>query len=443
MALAVGEFFGLAWLVNPILGGVNVLLAYFLVSAIYDRRIANWVVLLMAASPWALFMAMNFMTHTFTLTCALAAGLGLVQSKRTRKASWALLAGGAIGMASLIRPLDGLIVAAVVGLAALGLGGRRLTIPSLAALTLGTILVGAAVLPYNKFLTGKATVFPLMAYTDRHFGPNTNALGFGPDRGLGWPLQPFPGHSPLGAIINSNLNVFSLDTELLGWSVGSLLLLALLLLAGRIRGADYLMLGVIVLVFVLHFFYWYSGGPDFGARYWFLMLLPLLVLTARAVRFLEEKFAASTEESPTNGSGRVKLAVLALCAITAVTYIPWRAIDKYHHYLRMRPDVRNLARQYNFGSSLVLIRGDGHPDYASAAVYNPLNLRDEVPIYAWDRSPEVRAQLLKAYAGRPVYIVDGPSVTSGGFKVVKGPVTTNYLLRSLGQLGQPDDVNAR
>jgi hypothetical protein len=111
-----------------------------------------------------------------------------------------------------------------------------------------------------------------------------------------------------------------------------------------------------------------------------------------------------------------------------INYFPWRAIDKYHDYLNMRPDIRYLAREYNFGRSLVLIRGPAHPDYFSAATYNPLDLHADLPIYAWDRNTEARNAVLKAYADRPVWLIDGPSVTHSGFKVVGGPVSAQYLL---------------
>ncbi|MBI1788129.1 MAG: glycosyltransferase family 39 protein, partial [Acidobacteria bacterium] len=201
--LAVGEFLGAGWLVNPILGGLVVLLAYLLLREIAPRRTARLAVLLLCLSPWHLFMSMNFMTHNFTLLCALVAAWAVARSRRGGGARWAWLAGCATGVGSLIRPLDGLIAGAIVGLWALGLGARRLTLPSLAAFAAGAALVGAAVLPYNRLLTGDPLKAPIMAYTDKYYGPKTNALGFGPERGLGWPLDPYPGHTPLESLINA------------------------------------------------------------------------------------------------------------------------------------------------------------------------------------------------------------------------------------------------
>ncbi|MFX0194693.1 MAG: glycosyltransferase family 39 protein [Candidatus Hodarchaeota archaeon] len=425
--LALGVLLGVPWLVNPILAGLNVLLIYMFIREIYSRYTACVSVILLCTSPWYIFMAMNFMSHTFTLTCALFALLALARAMRTGKSRWAWLAGCAVGMVSLIRLMDGIIVAGLLGMGVIGIGGLRLRVTSLAAFVIGIIMVGAIVLPYNKLLTGDATKFPLMAYYEQYFGHKTNAIGFGPERGLGWPIDPFPGHSPIESIINANLNTFSVNIELLGWSTGSLIFLTVLLFSGVNKKREYLMFATIAAIIVAYSFYWFSGGPDFGARYWYLMLIPLVVLTVRGIQFLGKKFENEQSGSPTRGT-RVIVVVLSLCMFTLVNYFPWRAIEKYHHYLGMRPDMKYLAKEYGFGKSLVLIRGNRFPDYASAWVYNPLNPYADAPVYAWDQNSVVRAQLLKAYPDRPVWIVDGPSITHCGFKVVEGPLSASELI---------------
>jgi 4-amino-4-deoxy-L-arabinose transferase-like glycosyltransferase len=368
------------------------------------------------------------MTHTLTLTCALGAAVFVVWARRTDKAWWMAAAGGLVGLSSLVRPLEGLILAGLLGLWSIGAGGRKLKPLSLAAFILGVAAIGAFAIPYNKLLTGNPFANPIMVYTDKHFGIGTNALGFGPQRGLGWAMDPLPGHGPLDAAVNANLNIFSLNIELFGWGAGSLLLLALLFFSGTLRKADHLMLVVIAVVFGAHTLYWYSGGPGFGARYWYLMLFPCVVLTARGIQFL-----VTTLQSGSNSLShiRVAIAIFSLCTLTLVNYFPWRVIDKYQHYLGMRPDVRYLARQFNFGRSLILIRGNQHPDYQSAFAYNPLDLDADAPVYAWDRDLSVRAQILQVYRDRPVWIVNGPSITGRGYEIVSGPLKAGDLLTSL------------
>ena len=68
-----------------------------------------------------------------------------------------------------------------------------------------------------------------------------------------------------------------------------------------------------------------------------------------------------------------------------------------------------------------------HPDYQSAWVYNPLDPQADAPIYAWDKNPLVRAQVLQAYPDRPVWIVNGPTVTRAGYQVLAGPLSAGEL----------------
>jgi 4-amino-4-deoxy-L-arabinose transferase-like glycosyltransferase len=419
--LALGVLAGAPWLVNPLLAGLNMLLAFALLTALYDWRTARLSLLLLACSPWHVFMGMNFMTHTLTLTLALAAALVVVAVLRSGRSRWAVLAGLSAAAAALVRPLEGFTLACLLALWFVGARHNlRLKFSAVVAFAAGGLLLGVPALAYNYLLTGDALKFPIMAYTDKYYGPNSNALGFGPDRGLGWAIDPNPGHSPFDALVNANLNTFSINIELLGWSTGSLWLVALYLLKGRLRRPDWLMLVLCLAIFGVHFFYYFSGGPDFGARYWYLMLVPLVVFTAGGLWRLQELAPAA--------EGRLLTGLVALCAMALINYFPWRAVDKYHHYEQMRPDVRELAEQLDFGPALVLVRGDRHPDYASAAAYNPLNLRAPTTIYAWDRNPEVRRQVIAAYRDRRVWILEGPTRTGAGYRVVAGPFSAQEAL---------------
>ncbi len=421
--LTLGVKFGVPWLINPMLAGLSMVLIFIFIQEIYDLRTARMVLLLLCFSPWYVFMAMNFMAHTFCLTCAMSAAIAIAWAKKTGKAMWGWMGGCFIGMVSLIRPLEGVIVAGLLGLWAIGLGGRRLKISGIAFLLLGTLIVGSAGLYYNNLLTGHPSRFPLMAYFDKYYGPGVNDLGFGPNRGLNWAIDPFPGHSPLDALINAILNIFSLNVELFGWSAGSLILVAIMLFSGRMRRSDYLMLTVIIAVIGVHSFYWFSGGPDFGARYWYLVIVPCIVLTVRAIRFLAEQF-----ESVSVSGTMVMTGVLSICLLALLNFFSRRGIDKYHHYRGMRPDVHYLAEKYSFGRSLVLIRGNQNQDYASAATYNPVDLQAPVPIYAWDRNPETRAKVLRFFQDRQIWIINGPSITHGGYRVVGRPYSAGEML---------------
>ncbi len=451
--LSLGVLGGVPWLVNPVLNGVNVLLAYVLLRDVYGRRTARWACILLAASPWFVFMGMNFMTHTLSLSCTLLAAVSVARLRRGGNLWWAVLGGAAIGIVSIIRPLEGLAVAMLLGLWVLPARGKLFRFAPVTVLAAVSTIVGALVLPYNKVMTGSATTFPIMAYAEAVYGEGANDLGFGANRGIGWPgLDPFPGHGPADVVINAALNAFQLNIELLGWSVGSLLVIGLLLFSRRVRREDWWMLAAIAVVAGLHSFYWFSGGPDFGARYWYLIIVPCIALAARGIETIEEiarlpaaPRRTTSMDAPHAGyrDSRVTLGALALCAISVAVFIPWRAADKYYHYRLMEPGVERLAREHVFGESLVLVRGKRHPDYMSAGVYNPIDLRAAAPVYVWDRDETVRGAALQAYADRPVWIVDGPSVTGDGFKVAAGPLSSSEALNWRGGIVKDASGGAR
>lgn len=433
--LALGVILGIPWLVNPFLAGLNIVLVYTLIRDVSDRAKARFALFLLCLSPWYIFMAMSFMSHTFTLTCVLSAALCVNRARKSGKTIWGGMGGMAIGMVSLIRPLDGLIVAGILGLWAVGVGGRRLKFSSIIALVLGAITIGATVLIYNKQITGDPVTFPLSAYYEKYFGHKSNALGFGPERGLGWAHDPFPGHGPLDALVNAHFNLFAINIELLGWSTGSLLLVVLLLFSKNKSQSVYFLFIIICAIAAAYSLYWFSGGPDFGARYWYLMIIPLIGLTVRSIQMLQE-YPEMGKSDVRFGSARVGVAFLSLSLMALINFFPWRAIDKYHHYRCRRPDIVSLAEEYGFGRSLVLIRGDDS-DYLSAWIFNPLDPFADAPVYAWNRNSEIETRLLEAYSDRPVWFVDGPSITQGSFKVIDGPLSP---LQVRGKPGDGDKI---
>jgi hypothetical protein len=186
------------------------------------------------------------------------------------------------------------------------------------------------------------------------------------------------------------------------------------------------MLTVIVATVGSYSLYWFSGGPDFGAWYWYLTIVPLVILTVRGLKTLAQ-MVASGSRSPTYQGVRVTAAILLLSVMTVINYFPWRAIDKYHNFRYFLPDIPELALEYNFGKSLVLIQSNSEADYESAWIYNSLDPYADGPVYVWDKDLKTRIDLLKAYSERPVWVVEGPNTTQNGFKVVADPLSSAEL----------------
>lgn len=428
--LAIGAVVHLESWVNPVLTGVNLLLTAVLLHAWYGARVKQAGVLLMAASPWALFLGMSFMPQTSTLTLGLIAAVGVERSRRTGHAGWAWMAGAALGALAIVRQLDALIAAAALGLTAIGLGARRLRMASTAGLVLGAMAVAAILLPYNAHFTGKGTRFPIMVYNDQFYAPGANDYGFGANRGMGWALDPRPGHDVIDGMINTNLNATATQVELFGWGAGSLAFMLIHLLRGRLERADHAFIGAGLIVWAAYFANYFSGGPDFGARYWYLALPSLIALSARGIHTFD------TITGLAQRKGTVMAVVASLVAVT--TFVPWRATDKYFHFRGMRPDVRELAAERQFGRSIVLVNGTNAPDYASATTYNPLDWNADVPLYAWNRDAATVTDLRAAFPDRPLWILDGPSRAGGVYRVVAGPIAPGAPLPFVPKPADPD-----
>ncbi|MEQ1772109.1 MAG: glycosyltransferase family 2 protein, partial [Devosia sp.] len=274
--------------------------------------------------------------------------------RHTDRAVWAVLAGMALGLLAVVRQLDALIAALALGLTAIGIGGKRLRPTATAGLVLGSMAVAALLLPYNAHFTGRGSRFPIMEYNDRYYAPGSNDYGFGANRGMGWGLDPRPGHDVIDGLINTNLNLTATQVELFGWGAGSLVFLLVHLLRGRFERADRALTGLTVIVWAAYFANYFSGGPDFGARYWYLALPALIALTARGIHTFD------TITGLAQRKGTVMAVIASLIAI--VVFVPWRATDKYHGFRGMRADVRTLAASHGFGRAIVYglnhMRGD-------------------------------------------------------------------------------------
>lgn len=393
--LALGVRAGVPWLVNPLLGGVAVLLAYLLLRELFDRRSARIGILLVAASPWFTFLNMSFMTHSLTLASALLAALGVARSRRTGSLGWAALAGVATGGIALIRPLDGLLVAGALGVWSIGFGGARLRLAAIATLVVVTGAVGALTLPYNQLLTGRASDFPIQHYVDVVYGPGKNNMGFGKEKGLGWSgLDPWPGHTPQEALITAQFNLFGLDAEGFGWACGSLALVWLWLLRGRWSRSERAFAAFAAGIIGSSLLYWFSGGPDFGARYWYLVFPSLVVLCVGGLARASEA---------TGSSARTLASVAAACLVAQVTWVPWRAADKYHGYRGVEPGKLESARVEQLSDALVLVAGRRHPDFAEAALLNRFEDDDSTVTVAWLRDEATLEALLAAYPKRTLY----------------------------------------
>lgn len=420
--LSFGVLAGAPWLVNPLLAGLTVLLVHALLRRLYGRPIASAAISLLAVSPWFLFMSGSFMSHPVALVWTLLGLLALEWKARQGARGWpaATWAGICVGVLFLTRPLEGVLAGAVLGLFALRRTGGQLL--PMAGFATAALMVGSLAFAYNHVLTGDLMYAPHTKWTDETRYPGVDRLGFGPNIGnVGWPhLDPLPGHGPLDVIINANSNFYMISSDMFGWGFGSLFFAAVAVLWGRLRRIDWLFIGIILATVLGHSFFWFSGGPDIGARYWYQALLPLSVLSVRG------GIAARRQLIRLGASGLARFRVIAFVLVASVVafinVVPWRAVTKYYRYRGMSADIGRLAETHNFGDALVFIQQIHKEDYASAFIFNPTSLNKSGTIYVLDAGPSPRAAVLRHFSSRPVWIVGRSSSDDKRMRVLSGPI---------------------
>jgi hypothetical protein len=202
--------------------------------------------------PWNRLLTQPNAAAVFVLAvqaavCAWLAGRQwrtLVSAARQIAPAWCLAGGAALLTFSSAIPTESverfigeillscgvMVVAALVGpvvaLWAVGLGARRVSMPSLLATGTAAALVAGLYFLYNAALTGNPFAAPHQLWAERLFGPGVEVLGFGPNVGI--PLwrnaDPLPGHGIADVLLNANKNFSLVNFELFGWAAGSLVL---------------------------------------------------------------------------------------------------------------------------------------------------------------------------------------------------------------------------
>lgn len=427
--LALGVILGVPWLVNPLLASASVLLTHAVVRRIYDLRTAHAVTLLISVSPWLLFLSGSMMAHAASLFWLMLALLA-IDCQRGRSISvWAPVAGASLGMLFLTRPFEATLVGPVVGLWGLGLGARRLSIGALATVGGTAAMVASLYFLYNAVMTGSPGLAPHQVWGNLFLGPGIDVFGFGPNVGNVpmWRNQdPLPGHGLADVVLNTNKNLALTNFELFGWAFGSLALACVALQPRGLQRRDGLIVGLILSVIIGHAFYWAHGGPDFGARYWYLLIVPLTILTVRGADMALFGLSASRGDSQAIAARVAAFVALAsLGALLAV--VPWRATVKYHRYRGIGRDFATLAEVRGITDAIVIVRSPERSDYQAAFTFNPPTLDGKGNVFVRDTGGKHLADVLKYFAGRAVWLVGRDPDTDRRLRVLAGPLPPGTL----------------
>lgn len=400
--LSLGVLLGIPWLLNPLIGALSIPVAHAIIRRVADYGTANLVALLLATSPWVIYLSASLQPQPSSLLFCLLSMLCLLRATELHSWKFALLGGVAAGIIFCIRPLDGLLCGIAAGIYMLFTRSDRL-FSRLVGYGAGCVITGSLLLAYNFYETGSLLEMTYENYFDRIWSPGANSLGFGPEVGKVWGIyDKIPGHGWRDVLVNLNQNLFNLNTELLGWCIGSLFPVVIYLLFSRWSAADRFSLLVICLFMAGFSLYWFSGGAAYGPRYWYLMIVPVIFLGAQGLIKLSELFDQlfPGQLAPS----RVSLIVAVLLLSSLFVFDSWRAVAKFKNFWGNNDRYLQLVEQGVFGKDgLVLVDSSASASYTSAFYLNDITPRRTGPVFVRYGDGQFTGQLLKAYPDRQVF----------------------------------------
>lgn len=410
MLMSIGAVFGKAWIINPIVTGLGLLVMYLIGRDMHSRPVALTAIALAATSPFVLQQGASYLSHPATwLFLGLFIYLLVIFDKRhklvsrftfrlTRSDALLLIgAGAALGMACMTREFD----AAVFSLPFFFLLIRR----PLAFLYvfLGFLVPTTLLLAYNKDVTGS---FLSNAYVQAQ---PWDRLGFGTN--IGGPDAYGAGFSLSRGIWNVAYNLEHLQPTLLGWPFFvALALAAIPFVLGRANHWDWLLLASSLCVVGGYAFYWASGVSGGFPRYWYIFAPWLFLLIARGLQELCRWPVRASHRPQMSMAAFVAPAVLVamLVAFNLDTFLPQTVMDWSNPYARVVDEIKSR----NIHHAVIF---QVQPSIPSSQIYagvfneNPPLLNGDI-VWAKDRGRH-DIRLMHQYPGRSYYRLDGATLT--------------------------------
>lgn len=388
--LALGFAVGLPGAVNPLLGALSLLvLAALLARSGLDgptRAAALW---LLAVSPFFLFMSGSYMAHPVSLLLFLV--LAWAVMRWLERPGWGAVAvaGGALGLNLIVRPIDAAVTAAPFCALLLTRGRRGWA----AAAGIGALaMVGAGLLlAYNRALTGDPLVFPQELYFSQRFPGLAFGLGFGDNMGSPLHGPEWPGYHLGDAprVTAHRLIELLRDVHAAPW----VLLAAVFAGVAERRRRGFALLAAssaaLLAIFAAHFYH----GIAYGSRHYYLML-PFLV-TALALPVGRGLVAGGAP------ARRARAALLALLVLSVAFAWPPLVREYGTNYRDASPGLRRAVAARDLDRALVFVSQD-HWGWKSGFPLNEYPLERNDVLFARDLGAE-NARLIARHPGRSLW----------------------------------------
>ena len=270
LLLSLGVPFGLEWLISPLLGGLSILLTYFIgLRTLEKESHARFAVFLLFLSPMHAAVSSLMLSHELALVLTEIAVLCTLRLKEKDRLGDALILGLAIGWLFATRALNGALMGVLLALWLLpDLLRRRFLWPKLYLALPGVALGIAFQLFVNLQVTGQALYWPQDLYFNATEPKlNCHNIGFGTKVGcpIIHPGANFPqGFTPFDAIGVTHLRMGTFLLTLFGFQA-IFVFTGMPFLAPQSRGRRGFLLAVFLAHVIAYFGFYFHG---FWGRYY-------------------------------------------------------------------------------------------------------------------------------------------------------------------------------
>lgn len=386
--LALGVLVGIPWIVNPLLGAGTVVLFYFLGKELYNENVGRLSAILGLLSPLILFMSSEFMNHASSLFFFTLFVLYGAKFLRTEKATYGLVAGGAIGWVIATRPLT----ATGAALPLLLYGGVQLIRRRKQLIAGSVALAGAAsvffggLLTFNYLTNGHPLLFGFQVLYGDDVLP-----GFG---NSAWGET----HTLLRGVYQTLDNLLGMNKYLFEWPIPSMTVVILLFIAQTMNKWDFLLLGSALSLAIAYLFYWYQDWC-FGPRFLYEAACPLIILTARGIEYLPRllRIASGTSASIRSLTALAAFVMVVLFTIGLAINVSPLLRSYGDRYWGVNAKVLTSVKHAGLKNAIVFTGSD----YGGVFTGNEPDLSNEV-IFVRDRGG-LDTLLMRQYPGYRFY----------------------------------------
>jgi hypothetical protein len=398
--LALSQFMGSPYIITILLAALLPVLLFLITSDRHGAGIALLAAALLVVSPFYQLICSTLMNHGTNLFFLAAFTLCFQRSRSGTSWVYPVLAGLALGAAFNIRPQSAVgfgLAFAVLALVRLVGSERKVYLARYAVMLVSFVPLLVYAFHYNAVVTGQWHTFPFMLVEPEVAG----AVGFFHPGD-----QTVLGHTLWKGVYYSLLNVWRLNYYLFGWGV-SLVFVALFFVWRLEKAADRIWWGVIAGTVTVYLFFPSPGVLEAGPRYYFPLMIPVLILTARGMQAAHHRLSrAFPAGGPLCGRALLPTLVLLLLAAGSLTF----GVEQIRHYRRLVPAV---ARPYaavaerNIHDAIVLVGTLPPRGWVYGLRNNHPRLETNDVIYLWAEAcePEQMRELLAEFPRRQVYLL--------------------------------------